>query len=482
MRPEMMTMNRLFLLPVVAAVLSACNLTPDYKPPAMDVPPAFKEAALWKPADPAAVPAVPDAWWTLFNDPELDRLETQAAGANPTLQGAVAAFRIAQAAVATSEAALYPTVGLNGTGTRSVTGSTSAGTVDASGNPVGSSSGKPRNTYSVSASASWELDLWGRLSATVDASQARAVASADDLAASRLSIQATLAQTYFSLRAADAQLALLDDTIAAYQRSLDLTRNRYRAGVASSADVSQAETQLYSTQAQRIESATSRAQLEHALAVLTGQAPAAFSLPAGKLPEAPALPQQLPSELLQRRPDIAAAERRVAAANAQVGVARAAFFPSLTLSGSAGYRSSTLNDIISSPNLFWSFGPALALSVFDGGARRAAVASARATVDQAAATYRSTVLTALQEVEDNLVAGANLEQERAVQLQALASARKALDVANNQYKAGIVSYLNVVTAQSSVLSSERSVLDVRNRRLAAVNTLLKNIAGRWQQG
>ncbi|MES2184529.1 MAG: efflux transporter outer membrane subunit [Pseudomonadota bacterium] len=479
MQLEEMTRPRCLLLVVVAA-LSACNLTPDYTRPRMDVPATYKESALWKASDVQAA-VVPDDWWTMFGDPELDRLEVQATGANPTLEGLVAQFRVAQVAIASSQAALYPTVGLNAGGTRSKTGSASAGTVDSSGNPIGTSGSKPRNVYTLSGSASWELDLWGRLSSAVDSAQARAQASADDLAASRLSIQATVAQTYFSLRAGEAQLALLDDTIAAYQRSLDLTRNRYRSGVASSADVSQAEAQLYSTQAQRIEAASSRAQLEHALAVLVGQAPAAFTLaPTGKLPEPPAMPAQLPADLLQRRPDIAAAERRVAAANAQIGVARAAFFPSLTLSGSAGYRSSTLSDIASAPNLFWSLGPALALSVFDGGARRAAVASARASTDQAVATYRSTVLTALQEVEDNLVIGANLEQEQAVQVQALTSARKALDVANNQYKAGIVSYLNVVTAQSTVLASERSLLDVRNRRLAAVNTLLKNIAGRWQ--
>ncbi|QHI99546.1 efflux transporter outer membrane subunit [Xylophilus rhododendri] len=471
-------------LPVVLAVLalSGCKFAPAYQVPSFEMAPAYKENALWQQASPAEPSAVPEAWWTMFGDAELNRLQDLAAAGNQTLAGTLAQLRIAQAALDASRAPLLPTLGVNAGGTRSKTGSASSGTVDANGNVVGNTSARPRNVFTLQASASWELDLWGRISSGVDVANARVQASADDLAAARLSMQASLAQTYFAVRAAEAQLAVLDDTIAAYERSLQLTRNRYTSGVASAADVAQAESQLYSTRAQRLESALSRAQLEHALAALLGRAPADFTLaPTASLPEAPVVPVALPAALLQRRPDIAAAERRVAAANAQIGVARAGFFPALTLSSAVGYRSSTLSDIASAPNLFWSIGPALALSlpVFDGGALRAAVNSADANVQAAAATYRQTVVTALQEVEDNLVAAAALQEELGVQQQALVAAQKALDVTNNQYRAGIVSYLNVVTAQSTVLSARRSLLDVRNRRLVAVNILLKNIGGTW---
>ena len=337
------------------------------------------------------------------------------------------------------------------------------------------------SNYSLGLNASWELDLWGRVSGTVSASQASAQASSDDLAAARLSAQASITQTYFSLRAADASVRLLQETLQGYEQSLKLTNNRYRAGVASSADVAQAEAQYKSTQAQLIEAQTSRAQLEHALAALLGLPPAAFSLEAGaELPLPPEVPAMLSSQLLEQRPDIAAAERRVAAANAQVGVARAAFFPALTLSATAGYRGASLSNLVSAPNLFWSLGPSLALALFDGGARTAAVESARASLDLAAATYRQTVLTALQEVEDNLVTASALAREQQVQIEAVAAAQKALDVVNNQYRAGTVAYLNVLSAQTTVLSARRSLIDVRNRRLAAVNTLLKNVAGRWE--
>ncbi len=447
-------------------LMTACAQAPRYEAPAVSVPAAFKEGGPWKPADPNAA-QVPDAWWTLFADPVLTRMQEQLVVGNENLKASVAQVRIAQAALATSRAGLLPTLGVGAGASRA-------------DNASASLSSGPSNTFTLSGSASWEVDLWGRLAGTVDASDARVQASRDDLAAATLSARATLAQTYFTLRATEAQAALLERTLAAYQRSLDLTQNRYRAGVASAADVAQAQTQLKSTQAQLIEANSSRAQLEHAIAVLLGSAPADFGLDrTAGLPAAPDVPLQLPSELLQRRPDIAAAERRVAAAYAQIGVAKAAFFPALTLSASAGFRSGSLSNLVSAPNLFWSLGPALALSAFDGGLRQASVDSARATADQAAATYRQTVLTAFQEVEDNLVLAANLAREAEVQAEALEAARRALEIVNNQYQAGTVSYLNVVTAQATALSAERSLLDVRNRRLAALSQLLKNIAGRW---
>jgi len=385
---------------------------------------------------------------------------------NENLKASLAQYRIAQAALASSRSTLFPTVGAAAGATRSANGSN----LNSSANSI----------YSVTASASWEVDLWGRLSRGVDAAQARLEASRDDLAAATLSVRATLAISYFSLRATEEQIALLERSLAAFQRSLDLTQNRYRAGVASAADVAQAQTQLKSTQAQLIEANSSRAQLEHAIAVLVGKAPADFALDKGaSLPRAPEVPLQLPSELLQRRPDIAAAERRVAAANSQIGVAQAAFFPALTLSASAGLRGSSLSDLINSPARVWSLGPQLALALFDAGARRAAVDSARANADLAAANYRQTVLTAFQEVEDNLILGSNLRQEAEVQREALDAAQRALEIVNNQYQSGIVSYLNVITAQTTALAAERTLLDVRSRRLAALAQLLKNIAGRW---
>ncbi|HRP19925.1 MAG TPA: efflux transporter outer membrane subunit [Alicycliphilus sp.] len=460
-------------LPIALTLLAGCASAPPYQRPAIALPAQFKQATtaaqdagIWRPVQPQDAPA-PEAWWRLYADPDLDRLQQQAASANPGIAQAVARLRAAQAAVAGSRAGLLPSLGASGTATRarSATGS----------------GGGTNNSYSLGLNASWELDLWGRLSGAVDASQAQAQASSADLAAARLSLQASLAQAYFALRTAEAQQRLLQESLAAYEQSWQLTRNRERAGVASSADVAQAEAQYKSTQAQLIEAGTSRAQLEHALAALLGLAPAAFELPAtGLLPAPPLVPAELPAELLLRRPDIAAAERRVAAANAQLGVSQTAYFPALTVSGAAGYRGARLSDLVSAPQLFWALGPALAATLFDGGARDAAVESARAALDLATAGYRQSVLTALQEVEDNLAAATSLAQQQQVQTEAVAAAQRALDVVSNQYRAGTVAYLNVLSAQTTGLAARRSLIDVQGRRLVAVNTLLKNVAGRWE--
>lgn len=477
------------MLPVVmaAALLSACSLQPVYQVPALEVPAQFKEATpqaaqmgVWQPARnlDAGRATVPDQWWTVYGDATLNQLQDEATRSNPSVEQAVARLRSAMAAVASSRAAQLPTLGTTGSGTRALTG---GGTYSNTNGDNVARSGSINNNFSLGLSASWELDLWGKLSGAVDANRATAQATSDDLAAARLSTQASVAQTYFSLRAAEAQMQFLQETLKAYAESLQLTQNRYKSGVASSADVAQAQSQYKSTEASLIEAQTTRAQLEHALAALLGKAPAAFSLPVtGVLPTPPVVPEMLASTLLEQRPDIAAAERRVAAANAQIGVARAAYFPSLTLSASAGYRNSVLSDLFNAPNLFWSLGPALAMTLFDGGARNAAVESARAALDLAGATYKQTVITALQEVEDNLVAASNLAQEQQVQIDALAAAQKSLTVANNQYKAGIVAYLNVLSAQTTVLSAQNNLINVQNRRLTAVNTLLKNVAGRWE--
>lgn len=451
---------------IIAAFLSACTTPVPVTPVSIEIPAAFKEAkewGLWKATRPDAA-SVPDDWWTLFNDTALNDLQKQVLVGNENLKASAAQVELARAALGTARAPASPNLGVSAGSTNSVL--------------PGGISATPSN--SLAANASWELDLWGRVSGNVNSAQARLQASSADLAAARWSLQALLTQTYFSLRSAEAQGLLLERSVAAYQRSLELTQNRYAGGIASAADVAQATTQLRSTQAQLIESQSSRAQLEHAIATLLGKSVAGFSLPrTATLPAAPPVPVQLPSELMQRRPDIAAASARVAAANAQIGVAQSAFFPAITLSASAGFKGTDLLELIGAPNLFWSLGPALALAVFDGGARKAAEESARASTDQATASYRQTVLTALQEVEDNLVVAASLDEQSTLQTDALAGAQRNLDITNNQYKAGTVSYLNVVSAQATALSAERTLLDVRNRRLAAIAVLLKNLGGRW---
>ena len=452
--------------------LVACSSTPISTPVLPPAPIAFKEARLFVPANPAAAD-VPDEWWTLFNDPVLNKLQTRLVAGNPNLQASAAAVATAQAALGTSRASLMPAVNLSGGVTRS-------------GNVSGSTVGTTATSYTLQGGlASWELDLWGRLSANVDAASAHLQSSRDTLAATRLSLQATLVQTYFSLRAAQAMAALIAQTVESYEKSLQLTQNRYQGGVAAASDVAQAQTQLKSAQAQQLEVRLQRDQLEHALALLLGLAPSDFEvlpsplLAQGGLPTPPVVPSQLPSTLLERRPDIAAAERQVVAANAQINAAQAAFFPAVTLSASSGFRNGDLGNLLQTAHRFWSIGPSVALSVFDGGARDVARDAARANYDQTVATYQQTVLVALQEVEDNLVAAAVLQDETVVQQAALSAARRALDIVQNQYKAGTVSYLNVVAAQTAALTAESNLLTVRNRHLAAVNQLLKNIAGRW---
>ncbi len=448
----------------MALLLGACASLPVYEKPAVAMPPAFKESGLWKTARGNAAD-VPDQWWQLFNDTVLNDLQAQVLVGNENLKASAAQMQAARAALASSRSGDTPTLGVSAGATHGV-------------NPGAL---VPTTSNSLAASASWELDLWGRVAGAVSASEARLQASSADLAAARLSVQALLTQTYFSLRSNEAQAAILQRSVVAYQRSLELTQNRYAAGINSAADVTQATTQLRTTQAQLVDAQSSRAQLEHAIATLVGKPAAGFGLTrTAELPQAPSVPVQLPSQLLERRPDIAAAERRVAAANAQIGVAQSAFFPVLTLSGSLGFRGPELLDLIKAPNLFWSLGPSLAVGLFDGGARQAGVDSAKASIEQAAASYRQAVLTAFQEVEDNLVAAASLEEQIVLQSDAQKAAERNLEIANNQYRAGTVSYLNVVTAQASALSTERTLLDLRNRRLNAAAVLLKNLGGRWE--
>jgi NodT family efflux transporter outer membrane factor (OMF) lipoprotein len=460
-------------------LLGACAITRVDAPKPAAPPAQFKETALWQRADPAPPGAVPDAWWQLFNDPVLNDLQARLVVGNENLRNVAAQVASARATVDASRAALWPSLSFGPSVTRSRSGSII--TTPAPGAAPVSTSRAPTNQISLGGNASWDLDLWDRLSQARDASSGSYQASLDDLAAARLSAQATLVQSYFALRAAEAQQLLLDRSTAAYQRSLSLTQARYQSGVAAQSDVLQAQTQLRSAQVQGSEATAQRAQLEHSIAVLLGQPPSSLQIaPTGSLPEPPAVPELLPATLLQRRPDIAAAERRVAAAYAQIGVADAAFFPSLTLSASGGYRGTTLSDLISTPNLFWSVGASLSQAIFDGGQRKLASAQARAAADQATSTYRQTVLTSLQEVEDNLVLADRLRTEAVWQRDALDYAQRTLAITEAQYRAGTVGYLNVVTAQASALTAEQTLLSVRNRQLAAVNLLLKNVAGRWQ--
>lgn len=466
------------ILPILFA-LTGCALGPDYQRPAVEVPAAFKEAGTWKPAAPQDE-APRGNWWEIYGDETLNTLVAQVEISNQNVAAAAAQYRQALAALGLAQAAYAPTLGASLTGTRARgTTTTTESTATPPGAPI-------RNTARIALNASWEADLWGRIGRNIEAGEASARASRADLQAALLSAQATLVQSYLQLRANDAQQALLAQTIAAYERSLQITRNRHAAGVAGRIDVAQAETQLKSTQAQAVDLRVPRAQLEHAVAVLTGKAPAEFHLaPTRTLPALAALaaiPPTLPSALLERRADIAAAERRMAAANAQIGVAQAAWFPTLSLGSSAGYQNSSLSHLMTLPNRFWSIGPALALSLFDGGARAAQKESALAAYEKAVASYRQAVLGAFQEVEDNLAALRQLADEARLQQAAAQTAGEALALTENQYRAGTVSYLNVVTAQATALGAQRNVIDLDGRRLIASAALLKALGGYWSNG
>jgi NodT family efflux transporter outer membrane factor (OMF) lipoprotein len=458
-----------------ALLLAGCTVGPDYQRPDVATPAAWKEAGDWKPAEPKDA-AARGNWWEIYGDAELNALVQQVEVSNQNVLAAAAQFRQAQALLGVANAAYYPTLGANLSDSRAqgTSASTTGTSTVAPGSPI-------RNTTRLAFSASWEADVWGHIGRNVESSQASAQASDADLRAALLSAQATLVQTYVQLRANDAQQNLLAQTVAAYERSLQITQNRYAAGVAGRVDVAQAEAQLKSTQVQAIDLGVQRAQYEHAIAVLIGKAPADFQLqPADGLPALPAVPAALPSALLERRPDIAGAERRMAAANAQIGVAQSAFFPALTFSGSGGYQSSSFSQLLTLPNRFWSIGPALALTLFDGGARSAQKESAVAGYDKSVATYRQTVLAAFQEVEDNLVALRKLGDEAAAQHAAAEAAAEALALVENQYQAGTVSYLNVVTAQATALNAHSNDIGIAGRRLVASATLLKALGGNWR--
>jgi NodT family efflux transporter outer membrane factor (OMF) lipoprotein len=450
---------------VLSALLSSCAVGPDYVKPSVETPTAFKEAAGWKMAEPRDQ-EIRGKWWEIYNDPILNSLQEQVNVSNQNLAQAEARYRQASTLVQSARASYLP----------SVTGNVST----SRGNRGTGTLSNTATSHSLSASANWEVDLWGRVRRTVEANEANAQASAADLEATRLSIQAQLAQSYFQLRTTDTQQDLLDRTVADYQRSLQLTQNQYAAGVIPNANVVLAQTQLKTTQAQALDLGIQRAQLEHAIALLVGKPASSFSIDKAPLTSTvPSLPFGMPSNLLERRPDIAAAERRMAAANAQIGVAKSAYYPDLTLGATAGFQSSSMANWLSLPNRFWSVGPALAMTLFDGGARRAQTDQSIAAYDANVAAYRQTVLTGFQEVEDNLAALRILEQEADIQAEALQSARRSVELTTNQYQAGIVNYLNVISVQTTALGNERAALDIQNRRLAASVLLIKALGGGW---
>jgi len=467
---------------LIAALLGACSVGPDYVRPAAPTSATYKEAGNWKPAQPQD-DLHRGEWWKVYGDPALDDLMAQVSVSNQTLKQAEAAYRQARALAAGARAEYFPTIALDPAVTRSRRGQNGSTFVSSTTGAVvggGSGSGSVSNQYSLPLDVNWEVDVWGKVRRTVESAAASAQASAAELEATRLSLLAELATDYFQLRVLDEQQRLFDDTVNAYQKSLELTQNQYKVGVAAQADVILAETQLKTTQAQALDTGVQRAELEHAIAVLIGKPPADFSIAPGKIAfNIPVIPPGMPSALLERRPDIAQAERQMAASNAQIGVAKSAYFPSLTLGASAGYQSSTVANLISAPNFFWSLGPALAETLFDAGARRAQVEQARAAYDASVANYRQVVLAGFQEVEDNLAALHILEQEAQVQDEAVKAAEQSVQIALNQYKSGTQSYLNVVIVQTTALSNERSAFTILSNRLTASVTLIKALGGSW---
>ena len=466
--------SRLVGAGLCVALLSACTLSPDYRRPELATPARFKQAEGWTQASPSDA-IERGAWWEIYGDSDLDALVEEFNRNNQTVAQYEAQYRQAQALVRSSRGALFPSLDLSVGKTRSAQGTGS------SSSSLSNNSSGIRNTYNAQLGVSWEIDLWGKLRETVNANEASAQASFADLAAIRLSLQAELVQNYLQLRVIDQHKRLLEATVAAYARSLRMNENQYRAGVAGPNAVAQARTQLKSTQADLIDLAWQRAQYQNAIAVLLGKAPADFALADSKtLPALPPIPLALPSQLLERRPDIASAERKVMAANATIGVARAAYFPDLNLSMSGGYSSSSLSNWIALPNRYWSVGPSLAMTLFDAGRRGAEVDRTVAVYDQTVAQYRQTVLDGFKEVENYLVQLKVYGDEAMVRQQALEAARESLRLTENQYRAGLISYLDVVNVQTTALSNERSVLTLLQGRLLASVQLIAALGGGWE--
>jgi NodT family efflux transporter outer membrane factor (OMF) lipoprotein len=474
--------------PLLLALLGGCTVGPAYHPPAAPAAPAYKELAgagsdtdaQWKVAQPSDT-AIRGNWWELFNDPQLNALEQQVNVSNQNIAASFAAFLQARALVKEARSQYYPTLSTSPSVTRGRQPVATTGTTGTTGTTAISPSGLYTD-YSLPFDASWTPDLWGRVRNTVKGDVAAAQASAADLQNTRLTAQAELAVDYYELRSQDALVQLLDASVAAYQQSLKLTQALYETGIDDDEAVAQAEVQLQTTQAQATNLAIARAQYEHAIALLVGQPASSFSIAAEAGPpksDVPGIPVGIPSQLLERRPDIAATERLMAQANAQIGVATSAYYPTLTLSAAAGFESSSLASWLTWPSRFWSVGPALTETLFDAGLRRATVQQYQAAYDQTVANYRETVLTAFQQVEDNLAALRILQREIGQQDTAVASAQRLLGIATSRYQLGLDPYLDVITAQTALLSAQQTAVTLRLQQLTAAVQLIEALGGGW---
>jgi NodT family efflux transporter outer membrane factor (OMF) lipoprotein len=478
---------RLGLSALVLLLGAGCMVGPDYSKPSVPMTAGYKEDQGWKLARP--LDQIPRGnWWEIFGDPQLNALEEQVSEANQNVKVAEARFRQARALIGFFRAGLFPLV-TAGASALSVRRSTlspfsssgaSTGTSSSGGSSGGSSSGASTGEFLLTGDVSYEIDLWGRIRRSVTSARDEAQATAADLENARLSIQAELAFDYFELRSADAQQQLLNDTVKAFDEALQLTIRRFEGGAAPKSDVAQAQTQLETTQVQATDIAVQRAAFEHAIATLIGKPPADFSLPPAPLDlQPPDIPAGLPSELLERRPDIAAAERRVAEANEQIGIAKAAYFPTVTLNALLGFESSSIRNLGGWQSFLWAVGSSMAQTIFDGGRRRATSEAALANYDATVASYRQATLDAFQQVEDNLAALRILEQETQQQARAVLSAQESLQLFTNRYKGGVDTYLQVITAQTAALANERNQVDIQRRRMDASVLLVKALGGGW---
>jgi NodT family efflux transporter outer membrane factor (OMF) lipoprotein len=464
--------NSLKILIPSVLFCSACAVGPKYQAPVVPAPPAFKEFAgndQWKTATPSDG-LLKGKWWEIFGDPKLNELEERVSTNNFSVKQAEAQFRASRSLVLGNRANYYPTIGSN------------PGITQGDNGGSGGRGGGTTSNFQLPFTASWEPDFWGRVRLAVENANANAQVSAADLENARLSLQGTLAIDYFNLLSTDMQIALLDDTIKAYQTNLTLTNNRFQGGVAAKSDVTLAQTQLYTTQASRTDLLTTRNQLEHAIAVIAGMAPAELSIAQGKIAgPPPPIPTELPSVLLERRPDIAAQERLIAAANAQIGITQTAYYPTLTLSATAGLTNGNLGSLFTYASRLWSVGPSLSETLFDFGRRGAAVQGAQANYDAAVAAYRETVLTAFQQVEDNLSNLRVLAQEAQETALAVQAAEQSLVLETERYKAGTDSYLNVITTQTITLSDERTAVILLGRRMTSAVNLIVALGGGWDK-
>jgi NodT family efflux transporter outer membrane factor (OMF) lipoprotein len=460
---------------LVAATIFAtgCAVGPKYKVPAVTAPPAYKESANWKPVQPNEQ-QLGGNWWEIFQDPQLNMLEGQINVSNQNLKAAVAQYQEARAALRYVRADYYPTVTVSPSVTRQ----------EYSNNrpPQSSFDGLTFNDFVLPVNLSYQANVWGRVSRDVEANREQAQASAADLAVVNLSLHATLAVDYFAARTLDTEQKLLQDTVTQYEQAFQLNEDRYQGGLGSEVEVEQAKTILQTTRAQLVDVGVARAQYEHAVAVLAGEAPAELTLPPLPLTTPPpTIPVGIPSELLERRPDIAAAERRVAAANAQIGLAETAYYPLVNIVGSGGFESGSFTTLLQGPGAMWTVGASIAQTLFDGGRRRAVTDQAKASYDSSVAYYRQTVLTGFQQVEDNLAALRILEQEAGVQASAVEAARRSLDLSNSRYEGGVTSYLEVITAQNADLSDELTSVNILGRRMASAVLLIEAIGGGWDR-